>query len=163
MELICLIRSAGLAITPRFLRDLLFWGLVFAGALLMAGAGWLLPALFPDRAASGWPLIGLALWQPVLEEILFRGALQGAFLDTRFGGTRLVGELTLANAIQAVLFAAAHLAWHPPAWALAVIVPGAAFGWLRDRHGHIGGALLAHVTWNVLYFGLVPGLLASGS
>lgn len=163
MELICLIRSAGLAITPRFLRDRLFWGLVFAGVLLMAGTGWLLSSLFPGRAETGWALIGLAFWQPLLEEIFFRGAIQGAFLDTRSGGTRLVREVTAANVIQALLFAAAHLAWHPPAWALAVIVPGVAFGWLRDRHGHIGGALLAHGTWNALYFALLPALLASGN
>lgn len=158
MNGLCLLRSCGLGVTAGFLRDGLLWALLLAGALLALGAGYAYPALFPSVPASGAWLVGLALWQPLTEEIVFRGILQNALGDmTRHKSWH---RLTAANLIQALAFALSHTIHHPTAWALAMIPTGLVFGYLRERHHHIGGAFLTHAIWNLMYFWALPTVLS---
>jgi len=125
---------------------ILVTGTVLAGVLGTLARGTPVP---------GWPmLISLTLWQPLVEELLFRGVVQGELARV----LRLRGAwfgLTVANALTAAAFAAAHLVNQPPLWALATFFPALLFGWSRDRSGSVLPAWLLHAAFNGAFF-LVP-------
>lgn len=114
--------------------------------------------LWLPGAEPGWPaerpwqFLALVLLYPVLEELVFRGWLQGALLG-RGWGRRVAGPVSAANLAAALAFAAAHLLRSSPAWAAAVILPGLVFGCFRERHG-VGAAIVLHVFYNIGFFWL---------
>ena len=151
------------AARPGWMRDLGLrpgWGWLadprFGLALLAGGAFWLAlvwrgqPAPLPGLAA----LASLILLQPVLEELLFRGLLQGR-LRARAWGRRQLGGFTLANMIVTLLFTALHFINHPPLWAVGVLLPSLLYGYFRDRHDNVVPAIALHVFYNAGYF-LLP-------
>lgn len=102
----------------------------------------------------------LVLWYPVLEELLFRGALQGFLRTTAFGQRALMG-LSLANVLTAILFTTLHLVYRADPLAWLVFFPGLVFGYFRDRHASILGPVILHSAYNAC---LIPGwILFSGS
>jgi len=135
----------------------------FAAALLLAlpvwlGLGmWVGPAM---RAPHGpWAWLSLLLIQPLLEELVFRGLLQGlalAWLSRRGSAWRL-GPLTLANLLVSAGFVLLHLRTQPLAWALAVAAPSLVLGHLRERYGSVWPSVLVHAFYNT-GFGLVAWL-----
>ena len=131
----------------------------FLGALLAGGIFWLLLVLtFPVSPLSwpemmSWPFVSLALVQPAAEELVFRGALQGAVARLAWGRWSWHGY-TSANAVVSWLFMLGHWWRHPPLWALAVLLPSLLFGWLRDRYGSVYPAMALHMVYNTGYFWL---------
>lgn len=129
----------------------------FAGALLMGLLVWaalarILPLASPSQwQIDLWQAFAFCLLYPLLEELTFRGGLQGYLLDRGWGGLRL-GPLTAANACTTLAFAALHLQAHSPGWALAVIPPSLVFGLLRERHGSVRPAVALHVIYNSGYY-----------
>lgn len=130
----------------------------FLAALVAGPAAWALLALWVPFGEPGWLVeqpwrfLALVAVYPVLEELVFRGLLQGALL--RIGwGRRIAGPVSAANLAAALAFAAAHLLRATPAWAVAVILPGLVFGYFRERHG-VGAAIALHVFYNAGYFWL---------
>lgn len=119
-------------------------------ALLLALPAWaaLGLAVGPHmRLPMGWQGWGaLLLVQPLVEELVFRGVLQGQLL--RLGAARRIGPLTLANLATTAVFVALHLGAQPPAWALAVAVPSLLFGHLRERLGSVWPAVAVHAFYN---------------
>jgi len=122
---------------------------------------WALLALWLPITDVGWPIarpvqfLALVVLYPVLEELVFRGLLQGTLL--RHGwGRRRAGPVTAANLVAALAFAAAHLLQGPPAWAAAVFLPGLVFGYFRERHG-IGAAIVLHAFYNTGFAWLFGG------
>ena len=119
-------------------------------AVLAAIPVWLALALTLGermRSPSGpatWA--SLVLVQPAIEEVVFRGVLQGQLL--RLTAARKLGPLTLANLIVTAGFVAMHLLAQPPAWALAVAVPSLVFGHLRERFDSVVPALAMHAIYN---------------
>lgn len=141
--------SLGFGRCPPFHRDPVFLGAVGAGA-----AFWICLAL--AAPLSGKPpapltLVSLLLWQPAVEEALFRGVVQTELLATRWGATRL-GPISGANVVASAAFGALHLMHHPPVWAAGVVAPSLLFGWLRERHGSVWPALALHIYYNSGYF-----------
>lgn len=140
------------------------WGLppdrIFLLALLAALPVWVLLAVWAGsglRAPHGlWAWVSLLLVQPLLEELVFRGLLQGWLLDLlrRRNGPWRLGPLTLANLLVSGGFVLLHLRAQPLAWALAVAAPSLVFGLLRERHGSIWPPVLVHAFYNT-GFGLV--------
>lgn len=112
------------------------------GARMAAPAAWI-----------GW--LSLVLVQPVLEELVFRGVLQGRLLRLTDG--RRLGPVTLANLLATAGFVALHLTAQPPAWALAVAAPSLVFGHLRERFGSVFPAIAMHALYNA-GFGLAAWL-----
>jgi CAAX protease family protein len=83
---------------------------------------------------------------PVIEELFFRGLLQGAF-------TRRLGP-TPAIFVTAVIFCFAHVLSEGPT-APEVLFPAALIlGYLRHRTGRLAAGMVAHATFNATLFAL---------
>jgi uncharacterized protein len=157
------VRSDRPALPKRWRRDLGLrpgWNWLgdphFALALAAGVVFWLgLAGLGMAGPRQEWTaLLLLVLLQPVLEELLFRGLVQGRLLTLPWGRRRFAG-FTLANLATSVVFAALHFAGHPPLWAAGVLLPALLFGYFRDRHDSVYPAIALHVFYNAGYF-LLP-------
>lgn len=128
----------------------------FGLALLAGCVFWLALAerAEPEPALSVAALASLILLQPLLEELLFRGLLQG-WLRAWPWAQRQLGGFTLANLVVTLLFTALHFISHPPLWAAGVLLPSLLYGYFRDRHDSVLPAIALHVFYNAGYF-LLP-------
>ncbi|HHJ13051.1 MAG TPA: JDVT-CTERM system CAAX-type protease [Gammaproteobacteria bacterium] len=110
------------------------------------------------RIDPGWPLrdparfLYPALIWPVVEEILFRGLLQGEL--RRHLGNAGIGPLTHANLVTSLVFSALHFIHHPPGWAAAVFLPSLLFGLARERSGTLLAPIVLHAFYNSGYLWL---------
>jgi uncharacterized protein len=118
-------------------------------AVLAAPSVWwaVAPMVASDRFAGPAAIFAATLLYPTLEELSFRGLLQGWLLD-RFEGWRRFGGISLPNLLTSLAFGAAHLATQPIAWAAAIVAPSLVFGCLRERHGSVLPPLALHVYYN---------------
>ncbi|MBI5042172.1 MAG: JDVT-CTERM system CAAX-type protease [Gammaproteobacteria bacterium] len=130
----------------------------FRLAVIAAPLVWLLGYLaFTPDPDWAWPLhrprevLYLAVLHPCIEELLFRGLLQGWLLE-RAGFRRRWQGLTTANLFTSGIFTVLHFFAHPPLAAAAVLVPSLVFGYFRDRHGSLHAPILLHVYYNLGYF-----------
>jgi hypothetical protein len=136
-------------------------------ALLAAIPVWLALAVWAGphmRVPLGlWAWVSLVAVQPLLEELVFRGILQGqalAWLGHQ-GKPRRLGPLTWANVLVTLAFVLLHLRAQPLAWALAVAVPSLVLGHLRERFASVWPAVGVHAVYNA-GFGLTAWLVAAG-
>ena len=96
----------------------------------------------------------LILFYPVVEELSFRGVIQGIML--RWTQRReIVPGISMANGITSLLFVAVHFVHHPPVWATAVLIPSLIFGYFRDRFGSVIPAIVLHAFYNLMFYALV--------
>lgn len=125
-----------------------------AVAVLAAVPVWLALGLWGSlalRAPVGlWSWISLTLLMPLLEELVFRGLLQGQLLRVTalHSQPRRMGPITWANGLCTLAFVALHLPTQPLPWALAVAVPSLVFGHLRERFDSVWPALGVHAFYN---------------
>ncbi len=92
---------------------------------------------------------------PVLEELTFRGLLQGAALKFEPLARSWIG-FSGANLLVSLAFVSLHLLYHPWMWSLAIIAPSLVFGFFRDRTGSTLPGMLLHIWYNAgfyLFFG----------
>jgi hypothetical protein len=119
-------------------------------ALLAALPVWLAIGLiagdYMQVAFTSAALISFVVMQPVVEELAFRGALQGLLLQR--GGSRRIGPISFANLATTTAFVALHFTAQPPVWALAVVVPSMVFGHLRERFASVLPAIAMHSIYN---------------
>jgi membrane protease YdiL (CAAX protease family) len=144
----------GLRPCAAFYRDVKFLFAVVAGiTVLLINKS--LVVLLPNTSVSytGLLIFNLLLWYPVLEEILFRGILQGQLYKTKWGSSTLF-NLSYANWVTSIIFASLHFIYHSPVWALLVVFPSLVFGYFRDIYNSIYPALALHLIYNfqLLYF-----------
>ena len=140
------------------LRDKQFWLAIFFAFLF-----WVVMLLIdaPEKLQLDWPLVQplsfllLALVYPVLEEMVFRGLIQGWFYQIQFGKRR-AGFVSVANLLASILFVLFHLIAHSWLWAISVFVPSIIFGYFRDKYQSVKPAILLHVVYNAGYFYLYP-------
>lgn len=90
----------------------------------------------------------------VLEEVVFRGGMQGWLLRKATFQTRLIG-LSRANWLTSALFAVLHIWQHP-----LLLVPGyfavsLVFGYFRDRYKGVAVPVALHVWYNLVLL-LIP-------
>ena len=132
--------------------------LVIAGSVVTGIVFWLwLPAGYADAIASDpWRLFSFLLLYPLLEEWVFRGILQGEFLQREWGRKRGIG-ISNANIVTSILFTLLHFINHPPLWAVAVFIPSLVLGHFRERHDSLVTPMLLHPFFNLTY--LVAGIL----
>jgi uncharacterized protein len=107
-----------------------------------------LPEIFHDAAPARRALISLAviLFGPMLEEILFRGALFRPMMKSHPPRVVIV--------VTATLFAIAHPS---PTMYLPIFLLGLALGLLRRASGSLGPSMLLHVTFNAIPFYVMAG------
>ncbi len=135
----------------------------FGAAMLAAPLFWV-ARLVRTRPAVDltWPVSAPlafllpALAYPVLEEIAFRGALQGALWKSRLANYTW-GPVSAPNLLTSMAFVVAHLFWQAPYVALSVSVPSLIFGYFRDRYRNIAPAVLLHVFYNTGFVLLFKG------
>jgi membrane protease YdiL (CAAX protease family) len=105
-----------------------------------------------DETIFAWGLSGAIIFcvsVAVLEEVIFRGGIQGGLLRKAVFGLKLLG-LSRANWLTSALFAAAHVWQHP--WAL---VPGyfavsLVLGYFRERYKGIAVPVALHAWYNLV-------------
>ncbi|BFU89601.1 MAG: hypothetical protein NTAFB01_07880 [Nitrospira sp.] len=106
--------------------------------------------------------LSIALWQPLFEELLFRGMVQGHLLQSMARQKTWFG-LSTANLLTSLLFSLAHLAGHSISWSLLVFIPSLCFGFVRDRFGSVYPSLALHAFYNAGYFLLIGDLTLPSS
>ena len=147
----------GLKAAPAFYRSP-----VFLSALAMGAAVWLVLTLLAVVQPLPWlqifslPFLVAVLWQPIVEELLFRGFLQRWLFTHGWGRQSFVG-ISIANLLTSVVFSGAHIATHSLPWALSTLFPSLLFGVLRDRSGSVFPPLALHIIYNAGYFLLTGG------
>jgi len=144
------VKEFGLQFRPGFLSDGLFHVAFFAGPALLLAVHLTWPEWRHGLPLSASLLVSMIVFQPVAEELFFRGFLQG-HLARIFRHRYLLSELSLANLMTTLVFCIAHLVHQPVAWALAVIVPSLVFGFFRERHQHIYSATALHCFYNAAF------------
>lgn len=108
--------------------------------------GLLGPAVDPDRWAAPHAVLMATAIHPLLEELCFRGLLQGWLLEHL---PRLrAGPVSAANALSSIAFAAAHLPTQAAGWAAATALPSLLLGCLRERHGSLALPIGLHAFFN---------------
>lgn len=147
----------GLRQVPGFYRSPIFLSCLAVGAAFWG----VLPLLVAVQPLPWHRILSLAfllavVWQPIIEELLFRGCLQG-FLSIREWGQRCLVGLSIANLLTSVLFTGAHLATHSLFWASLTLFPSLLFGVLRDRSGSVFPPIVLHIIYNAGYFMLTGG------
>lgn len=143
-----------------YLPFALLWTAFAVGYLRLVAALGLPVAPQPlllQLARDGWAAdglwlaaLGIVVVAPLVEEILFRGYL--------FTGLAVLLRPWAVQVATAVLFGLAHGFGH----AVPIGVLSLLFGYLRQRHGALGPAVLVHALHNALTLALVlswPGLL----
>ncbi|MBX3329439.1 MAG: JDVT-CTERM system CAAX-type protease [Nitrospira sp.] len=101
--------------------------------------------------------LSIALWQPLFEELLFRGIVQGHLLQSMTRQKTWFG-LSTSNLLTSFLFSLAHLASHSLSWSLLVFIPSLCFGFVRDRFGSVYPSIALHAFYNTGYFLLIGGV-----
>lgn len=145
-----LLDELGLRFSPSFFRDKLLYVAILCAPVPVLIIKAVQPSWEHGYALSIMLLVSLVLWQPLLEEVFFRGVVQGQ-LNRYFRYRCMVAGLTIANLVTTLMFSLAHLVYQPAPWAIAVMVPSLIFGYFRDRHHQIYPALLLHAVYNALY------------
>ena len=147
-----LLRDLALERIPPFFRDRQFLAAMGIGLLF-----WLALAWNGASATSFRPVafLSLCIAQPLFEELIFRGVLQGELLCQPWGAVARWG-VSAANAVTSVAFTALHFISHPPIWALSVLIPSLLFGYFRERHQSLYPPLALHIYYNTGYF-LITG------
>ena len=119
-------------------------------AALLGPVVWILLWILTPGASDSATLIlfiNVVLLYPLLEELAFRGFIQGWLLEREVFRQR-IAWLTVANLLTSIVFAAAHLISQPPLWAAGVFFPSLVFGYLRDRHQTVVTPFLLHAWYN---------------
>lgn len=123
----------------------IFWAVLFATGNQSPDLAW--PLRFPGQ------FLLLCVVYPVLEELAFRGFLQGFFRQKAWG-LRSAGGMSAANLVTSLVFALSHLWRHAPLWAGLTFFPSLVFGFFRDRSGSVVPPIVLHVFYNAGYFWL---------
>lgn len=157
--LIELLHQAGLMRAPGCFRDYRFLLAIFASMLVLWAIHDTLPPFSKDFEFHWKFWLALVIWQPVVEELLFRGILQGQLARTSWGKRSWL-SISTANLVTSILFVGLHMIKNPPLFAAAVFVPSLLFGYFRDRCNSVYPAILLHAAFNAL---VIDGLLIHGN
>lgn len=120
--------------------------------------GWVKP--YPASVEYSWmQLLSLIIWQPFIEEVLFRGIVQGQIRKQDWGKRAWLG-ISSANAVTSILFVIIHMINHNPLFALTVLAPSLVFGYFRDYCNSIYPSIIIHSSYNAM---VLVGLLLYGN
>lgn len=151
----------GLGRCGKFYRDGHFVLVLAAGVGVWGVAWFAAPQFFANLSFAEYALLAsVILWQPTLEELLFRGVIQGQAVRQAWGKIEHWG-VSGANLFTTGLFVLSHLIYHTPIWAAAVLVPSLVFGYFRDRYQSVWPGVALHIFYNAGYF-LIGAMIHEG-
>lgn len=93
------------------------------------------------------------LLYPVLEEIVFRGLIQGQLILREPWRQQLWG-ISGANVLTSVMFSALHFVHQAPLMAALVFFPSLVFGYFRDRYQRLLPSICLHIFYNAGFLSL---------
>ena len=96
---------------------LLFWIVLFVAFP---------PQSLPWERLWSLPFLSLTIGQPIVEELFFRGLVQGQLRRSEWG-RRSFTDISIANLLTSAMFVLAHLVSHSLAWSLLVFIPSLLF------------------------------------
>lgn len=147
----------GLQYHRPFHQDSVFLFLLAFGPMAWLSMIWIFAFQpLPWHAIGSPAFLSVALWQPLFEELLFRGIIQG-HLQQSIARRKTWFGLSTSNLLTSFLFSLVHLANHSISWSLLVFVPSLCFGFVRDRFGSVYPSIALHVFYNTGYFLLIGG------
>ncbi len=147
----------GLQHRRSFFRDTAFLCLLALGPMAwLSMMGVFEPHPLPWYSIWSSAFFSVVFWQPLFEELLFRGIIQGHVLHSLASQPSVIG-LSIPNLFTSFAFSLAHLAHHSTTWSLLVFVPSLCFGLMRDRVGSVYPSIVLHVFYNAGYFLLTGG------
>jgi len=154
-NLVYVLKESGLFNCPQFYRDRKFIAAVLAGIAVV----WLLHdwiPVFSSTLTLHWTLlISVLIWQPLIEELLFRGIIQGQLSKRKWGQQSLL-NITVANMVTSALFVAIHMLNTSPIWSLTIFIPSLLYGYFRDAFKSVYPAMILHSIYNfIVIIGLV--------
>jgi Type II CAAX prenyl endopeptidase Rce1-like len=100
------------------------------------------------RAVLPGPMVAYILFAVPLQELAFRGLLQGVVREA-IGGGRFASAMAVAA--STICFGALHLAWGL-AFALCTLLPGLVWGIQVERDRTLVGAMLVHAVSGWFFF-----------
>ena len=154
-----LANEIGLRPAWRCLLDYRFLLALIAGILVVwLGQRWL-PSFASPRSFDWLLLFSLVFWQPLFEEILFRGLIQGQLIKREWGRRSWL-QISTANVVTSALFVGLHLFMNPPLAALLVFIPSLVYGYFRDHCESIVPSIVLHCAYNAF---VIVGLVVAGS
>ena len=130
-----ILRDLALDRCPPFFRDWQYVAALAAGLLFWV----FLSSMTAGVRSVVWKLsvvLPVCLIQPLIEELIFRGVLQGELLRHSWGQRTWLG-ISAANAATSIAFTALHFLSHPLLWAASVLIPSLLFGHFRERHNSL--------------------------
>lgn len=143
-----ILTDVGLIGWPPFIKDRLFVAALFSGLLVWLALWLTVAPTFSLEGSSVTKIIFLTvIWHPVLEEIFFRGVIQGALFNKSWGN-KYFAALSAANWLTSLLFVLAHLFYQPWIWAVSVIFPSVVYGYFRDKYESIYPCIVLHALYN---------------
>lgn len=148
----------GLVCKINFWSKIDFYIALLMGPITLGFIWWLYPVAFNPMTVTAFSLFLMIVWQPLIEELFFRGVLQGQLIQKKWFAHQYWG-LSRANVLVSLLFVLAHIFAHSMLWALAVFLPSLVFGWFRDRYQCIYPALVLHSFYNAVLVFFVTYLL----
>jgi hypothetical protein len=156
---IALLDEIGLKHKPRCYRNIRFLLAMLAGACFLLLFHDVIPA-FSSSFKFNWTVfLSLVIWQPLIEEVLFRGIIQGQFAKREWGKHSWL-NISSANLVTSVLFVVMHMINSSPLFALTVFVPSLVFGYFRDYCNSIYPCIILHSAYNAMVF---VGLILHGN
>ena len=106
----------------------------------------------PVLHSLDWPLfLTLCIVVPVLEELVFRGLIQG-YLRQFDPGQKAILGISAANLLTSLLFVLLHWLTRDGYSALLVFLPSLYLGLVRDRTSSIVMCILIHGLWNLGWY-----------
>ena len=142
------------SLNGKFYQDSVFWVLIGMGPLVVFGIKFGLHDLAITSLDTPAQVLSLLLIYPVLEEVVFRGAIMDGVSKTPLAGLR-IAHISGPNFFSASLFSLLHLWGQRLGWALAVFIPGLVFGFSKERWGSLKFPILLHIYYNGCFFGIM--------
>jgi membrane protease YdiL (CAAX protease family) len=143
-----LLKEIGLDRWPDFLGDRLFNATVFAAAIIWVIFWFTVIPTFTLQGESIFFIVFIgAVWSPIVEEILFRGIVQGKLTKKKWGRVRFL-NFSRANWFSSALFVLAHFWYQPGLSALTLLAPSLIFGFFRDRYANTFPCIFLHSYFN---------------
>jgi len=98
-------------------------------------------------------LLLLVFFYPLIEELSFRGVLQGTLSQYPLFQKNYL-QISLSNIFTSLLFAGIHLVYHSPLMALLIFFPSLIFGYFRDMTSGVIMSIILHMVYNFCFLSI---------